>query len=260
MKKVVWITILNKEKDDARARKLHQTVATYGLQPEGHFWQDNLEQMAWAAPREELVKKETALWIILGSAEDLEKESVRYGLSLLSLMVQTQKGHGFPIMIALTGGEIEAGLPTPLKAADILSSDQASLGAKIVAKANMPLQQVETEYRLDIFAVPGIGQWFEVGPAKGHDWPGVMFGVCGAEINAHGVGPCQKLPEKSIVEYPMKGLELGLGESQYTAWAVKNKLTGDDSYYLRVKDFPSSILFGPMSEGDDAEVFVVTLK
>ena len=260
MKKVVWITVLNKEKHEEIAKKLYQTVSQYGLGAAGHFWQDALEQMAWSTPREDLVKKETSLWIIVGSQEDFSNERIRYGLSLLTIGVHSQKGHGFPIIIAVTDGEIKTDdLPTPLKGADVLPAAGATLGPKITAKANMPVKKVPTDYRLDIYGVQGIGQWFEIGPEEG-DWSGVMFGTAGGEISAHGVGPMQKLPERSVLEYPMKGLKLQLGDNEYTAWAVKNTLTSNDSYYLRVNDYPSSLVFGPMSEGDDADVYVINLK
>ncbi|MBU2548107.1 MAG: hypothetical protein KKB20_06855 [Proteobacteria bacterium] len=260
MKKGVWITVLDKARDEASARTLHQAVGKYGLAPAGHFWQDRLQEMAWSAPLEELLNPEISLWIILGSAESLASETIRYGLSLLGLGVQSRRGHGFPIMLVVTGGEVQPEtLPTPLKGADVLPMS-ATLGPKIVAKANMPQPKVAVEYRLDVYGVQGIGQWFEVGPPPGQTWSGVMFGVAGGDINAHGVGPADRLPERSVLEYPMKGLKIEFGDRAFTAWAVKNQLTDQDSYYLRVVEFPSALLFGPMSEGDDAEVFVVTLK
>ena len=261
MKKVAWITVLNKEANETPAKLLYQAVSKYGLAPAGHFWQDDLAQMAWSAPIEDLLKQDTGVWVILGSAEDLAVEAVRYGLSLLALVVQARKGNGFPILIAATKGDIDpAGLPTPLGGADILAADAAALGPKITAKANMPVKHIETEYRVDVYGIQGLGQWFEVGPAAGHAWDGVMFGVSGGDISAHGVGPAHKLPERSILEYPMKGLKLQMGEREYTAWAVKNHMDEDASYYLKVNEYPSSLLFGPMSEGDDAEVFIISLK
>ncbi|MEW6261639.1 MAG: hypothetical protein AB1641_01050 [Thermodesulfobacteriota bacterium] len=261
MNKVVWITVLNKDKDEAQAKKLYQAIAGYGLSPAGHFWQDRLEEMAWAGAREDLVKKETALWIVLGSAEALAAPTIRYGLSLLALGVQDQKGHGFPILIAVTAGEIKPEtLPSPLRAADVLSAAQANLGVKIAAKANMPVKKVPADYRLDVYGLPGIGQWFEVGPAQGHAWNGVMFGVNAGDIDAHGVGPAHKLPERSVLEYPMKGMKIDLGGVEYTAWAAQNELKSDSSYYLRVKGFPSAVLFGPLAQTEEAEAYVIKLK
>jgi len=113
--------------------------------------------------------------------------------------------------------------------------------------------------RLDIYAIPQLGQWFEVGPF-GSSWNGAMFGVCGAEIDAHGVGPAGKLPDKSVLEYPMQGLKLAMGEKEYVAWAVQNQLDSGSSYYVRIKGEPKAILFGPLAEGDDAEVYILNLQ
>ena len=81
-----------------------------------------------------------------------------------------------------------------------------------------------------------------------------------AEIAFHGVGPKSSLPSKSVLNYPVEGLKLNLGNKEYTAWAVQNELDPDTSYFVKVKGFPESILFGPYSSEEDAEVFVVALK
>ena len=131
-----------------------------------------------------LVRQETALWIIVGSSQALAKDTIRYGLSLLAVGVHAQKGYGFPIMIVVTDGEVQAeSLPTQFKGADVLAASSATLGPKIVAKANMPVPNVATEYRMDIFGIQGLGQWFEVGPAPGQQWKGVMFGVAGIALS-----------------------------------------------------------------------------
>jgi hypothetical protein len=164
-------------------------------------------------------------------------------------------------MIALTDGDLDpARLPTAFRGADVFKADNPALGAKIVAKANMPIKKTPADYHLDTYGIEGVGQWFEVGPAEGGNWSGAMFGVDQGEINAHGVGPSHKLPERAVLNYPMQGMKLNLGDREFTAWAVQNELTGSDSYYLRVVDFPDTIIFGPLSQGDDAEVFVVDLK
>ena len=45
--KTVWITVLSREMDQ---KKVMNTVAGYGLSPEGHFWVDDNGSAAWAAP------------------------------------------------------------------------------------------------------------------------------------------------------------------------------------------------------------------
>jgi len=256
--KKVWITSLGR--DESQVQRTMKTLKTYAIDANGHFWLDDLKKMAWLGPREELVKDDTALWIILSSDKDLASESVRYGLSMLALSVQAVRGHGFPI-IFLHDGKLPSvdSLPTPFQGAEIFAVDNPAVGAKLVANANMPMKKVFAEYRLDIYAIPQLGQWFEVGPSDSA-WKGAMFGVCGGEIDAHGAGPAGKLPDKAVLEYPMQGLKLTMGEKEYVAWAVQNQLEADLSYYVRVQGEAKSILFGPLAEGDDAEVYILNLQ
>jgi len=75
----------------------------------------------------------------------------------------------------------------------------------------------------------------------------------------NGVGESGKLPLKAVLEYPMKGLKLQAGENEYTAWAVKNNLDDNQSYYVRVQDMPDSIVFGPYASEDEASLHVISL-
>ncbi|MEE4359291.1 MAG: hypothetical protein V2I97_22665 [Desulfococcaceae bacterium] len=256
--KKIWISSLSKNPE--RVQKTLSMLKKYGLDAGGHFWENDNKKMLWLGPRETLTEADTGLWMILSSDAELADPEIRYGLSMLTLSVQGFRGHDFPIMLIHEGTLPEtASLPTPLQGAGILAEDNPALGAKIVAKVNMPVKKTEAAYRLDIYAIPQLGQWFEVGPAAG-EWNGAMCGACGGEPDAHGAGPAGKLPQKAVLEYPMQGLKLNLGEKEYTAWAVQNRLDEKKSYYIRIQGQPDSLVFGPMSQGDDAEVFVLHLK
>lgn len=253
--KKVWITSL--VKDETLVATLLATAKRYGLDADGHFWVDDLEHMAWQAPTAALVDGQADLWVIVGSAEAAATASIRYGLSLLALCLQAGRGNGFPILWVATDGDPDtAALPTPLRGAAAMAADNTALGAKIVARANTPAPTIETDYRLSVHANPGFGVWVEVGPRE-TDWAGALLGVSGGGIDAHGVGPAGRLPTKTVLEYPMKGLTLALGEKKYTAWAVQNALGPDASYYVRITDTPGSLLFGPYSQEDAAEVHVL---
>lgn len=256
--KKVWITSL--AQDESRVQTLMSLLQTYGLQPGGHFWLDDLAKMGWAGPREELAPKETVLWLIMGPAASLDQQSVRLGLSLLSLAVQADKGHAFPVLFLVTEGELAVeSLPTPLRGLEILPFASPTLGAKISARAGMPAKPLLIDYHLDLHAVPGIGLWFEAGPAKGHAWKGAMFGVAGGEIDSHAVGPLGHLPERAVLNYPSKGLKLQAGETEYTAWAVQNEMDDQSAYFVRVKGTPTAVVFGSFAESDAAEVFTLSL-
>jgi hypothetical protein len=255
--KKVWITSLGR--DQQKVQSTMAMLKKYALDANGHFWIDDLEKMAWMGARDELIKKDTAVWIILSSDPELGTESIRYGLSLLALSMQAARGHGIPIVFLHDGAELTHDvLPTPFRGAEILTMGNPAVGAKLVAMANMPVKRIETDYRLDIIAMPKMGQWFEVGPSQTM-WKGVMFGVHGGEIDFHGVGPKGKLPDKAVLEYPMEGLKLSAGDVEYTAWAVQNELSGDSSYYIRVQGEPTSILFGPLAEANDGDVYILRI-
>jgi hypothetical protein len=251
--KKVWMSLL--EKDENLARKMMGQVASYGLAVNGHFWSNVMDKMEWMGPRKELLDPAVALLLIVGTRTNLADPNTRFGLSLLSLTVQAGRGNGFPTFI-LYGGEAPdlEDLPTPLKHAHLISAS-AAFGPKLVARANMPFQPTPTEYRFDVYGIPGIGLWLEVGPA-GETWKGVMAGVSGGDIDAHGVGPKGQLPTgKMVLNYAQKGLKINLGTKEYTAWAVQNELDPNTSYFFRATGQPDSIIFGPFAHDDQAEVF-----
>ncbi|MFA6412693.1 MAG: hypothetical protein WCW53_08340, partial [Syntrophales bacterium] len=134
------------------------------------------------------------------------------------------------------------------------------LGPKIVALANRPVTSLDPGYRLNLHALHGIGLWFEVGPPKDIPWDGAMFGVHGADIDVHGVGPADGIPARTVLEYAMKGMKVQLGEEEFNTWAAQNHLDGAMSYYVRVQGIPDKLLFGPYAATADAEVHVVSLS
>jgi len=258
--KKIWMSSL--DHDEKRVKELISQFKTYGLEVSGHFWEKDPEKLSWMGVREELVKPEITMWVIAGPEEMFRDKDTRYGLSLLAVMLQAARGIAFPVVVLQTKGNpiSPAELPTSLKGVEVMSAAGGAFGAKLVAKVHGGGKpDVAADYRLDLYGNAHIGQWFEVGPRTG-TWPGGMFAVEGAEITFHGVGPKGSLPKKAVLNYPMEGLKLSLGGKDYTAWAVQNPLDEETSYFLRVKGFPESVLFGPYSEQEAADVFVVELK
>lgn len=257
--KAIWITSLGSSEESVK--KLMSQLKTYGLEGQGHFWQDDLKKFAWMGGREELIDQQTAMWMILGSKEEILSPDILYGLSLLATTVQAQKGLHFPVIILQTEGDpvSQEQLSTPLKSAEIMSASDAGLGAKLVAKVHTPGKPLFSEYHMDLYGNDQIGQWFEVRPTDAI-WPGVIFGVSDGEIKFQAVGPSGSLPDKTELNYPMQGLKLQIGDKEYVAWATKNELNKETSYFVKVEGYPESILFGPYSEDEDAEMFVVKLK
>jgi hypothetical protein len=257
--KPLWLTSLGSSQDPVTS--LMSKLKTYGLEVQGHFWKDDLKNMAWMAPIENLVDPKIPFWTILASDSELNNPDIRYGLSMISLSIQAKKGIGFPIIILQDQSDLITSdqLPTPLKSAEIFSASDPGMGAKLVAKAHTPPKPGASEYHIDIHGNEQIGQWFEVRPVK-TSWPGIMFGVADAEISFQAAGPAGNLPVKSVLNYPVQGLKLNLGETEYTAWATQNDLNDETSYFVKVSGFPKSIIFGPYFEQEAADMYVLDLK
>ncbi|MBS3780957.1 MAG: hypothetical protein KGY41_11230 [Desulfovermiculus sp.] len=253
-----WISSLSPNKEAAAS--LIQTLASYGINATGHIWDDDLDQLGWMGPRDEIVHPDTGMWIILDHEAMLERKSVRYGLSLLILTVMANRGSSFPLILINANGTPvdQETLPTMMKGLDSLCTTDASLGAKLVAFMHTKHKATPPEYYADVYGNPHIGQWFEIGPMDGI-WNGAMFAVDSGEIAFHAAGPRGVLPEKATMEYPVKEAKIQFGQREYTAWACQNNLTRDESYFVQAKGHPDSILFGPFSQSDEAEVFILDL-
>lgn len=247
------------QKDEARARAVYNTISAYGLGAEGHFWKDDLETMEWSGPVPEIAGCQTGLWLIVGSAYDFTS-SVLQGLSLAALSVRALKGGQLPIMIlADDPTAVTEKLPPALASAQVFSPDNPALGAKITARANMPLKTIAMEYRFNVYALPKVGLWLEAGPISGK-WQGVLFGTAGAVIDAMGIGPAGKVPERSSLEYPLRNMTLAVSGRELVAWAARNTLSEKDSVYVRVKGQPEMFAFGPFDPETDAlDAYTITI-
>jgi len=259
MKKKIWLTSL--ETSETEIQKIVASLKKYGLDVNGHFWEDNLEKMSWSTPRRELLESDINMWIIYTSAETFARPSLIYGLSLLILSIQATRGINFPIIILQKGDVLiePALLPTLFGGCRVYQIANATYGAKIVAGLHSISKQVFPPYRLDVYGIPQVGQWFEVGPREG-SWHGAILGTVGETISLHAVGPAGQLPEKSILNFPQKGLKINLGDKEFDGWAVQNNFDENTSYYVKVDGHPETIMFCPYTQDDEAEAYVIDLK
>jgi hypothetical protein len=257
--KNLWLSAISVP--EPQVRELLQKLKTYGLNPSGHAWQDDIAAMAWVGPRDALIAKECTFWAIMGSGTALNRPETRYGLSLLALCVQSRRGAGFPIVVLQTDSDplSAADLPTPLQKALILPAIAPGTPAKLVAKAHRPAPELPAPFYLDMVGSAQIGQWFELRPTQDY-WPGVIFGIDQGEIKFQAVGPAGALPTTSTLNFPMQGLKIEVGERAYTAWAVRNTISAESSYYVKVEGTPGSLIFGPFSENSETEMVVIDLQ
>lgn len=257
--KHVWLSALTVPEQEARA--MLQKLKAYGLNPSGHAWRDDNAAMAWLGPREELCAEGCAFWAIMGPAATFANPETRYGLSLLALCVQSHRGPGFPIVVLQTDTAPlpAAELPMPLQRALILPAADAGTPAKLVAKVHTPAAALPPAYFFDMAGDARVGQWFEVHPTQGQ-WPGIIFGVDEGEIKFQAVGPAGSLPATSTLNYPMQGLKIDAQGRTFTAWAVRNAITPDTAYYVKVEGTPAALLFGAFSEESEAEMHIIGLR
>ncbi len=259
--KNVWISALTE--NQPRVSAVTAVLKQYGLNCTGHFWADAPEKMSWRSAVTALLDAKADLWLVLADDAEMAKPGVRYALSLMAASLRQIKGPGFQIVFLWnSAAPAPDKLPQILQSATLAEESAASWAAKIVARANMPGKAAAPEYRLDIQGDERLGQWFEIGPSEGA-WSGVVFGVTGegAEINFQAVGSKGRLPEKTTLEYAQQGLKIQAGSREFTAWAVRNQVDANSSYFVRVKGCPDAILFMPYAnETDDSDVSATILS
>lgn len=260
--KKAWVTWMPAAAGPHTPAPILQQLGRYGLEVAGNTWVDDLERMAWLGLRTTLLNTAAAdLWLIASDRHSLTVPSNRYALSLLTASVREGRGAAFPIIcLGLDFVPDPATMPTLVHSCQCLTATVQGWPAKVVAATFSPRKAVELEMYLSMHADPLFGQWFEVGPRAEH-WTGVMFGVAeGGTITHHAVGPRGQLPERAVLEYQIQGMQAQVGETMYTAWAVQNRLSPEDSYYVRVEGFPTGIVVGGHPGTDQAEVVVLALK
>lgn len=256
MSNKVWITLLSK--DPEKANIINSHLSKYGLSFDGSLFLDDLEKMSWSYTLDQLKNKGTGLWIICGTSKELTKSSVLKGLSFAALGAKYTKGEKFPIIIVTDKGMDTKELPLPLKNSIILDFENPSIGVKATAKANSPVKREHNNFRLNILPMEGSGLWIEAGPLT-NEWKGIFAGVLKpSSVDAMGVGKKEKIPDKSILEYPIRGIELEIGGKEFHAWAAKNIIKKDASFFFRISRDAGSVIIGDF-EDDQPDVFVIDL-
>lgn len=260
--KKIWVTWLPGQECEPELQNTMQALQAVGLEVSGAPWIDDLEKTAWTELGDMLAGDEAPeLWLVAGREQDFSNDRFRYGLSLLSAtLLQTNPA----LRIFAQGLDGDMGeLPTLLSHWTVLDNVDG-WNAKIVAAAYggaAPLP--EFDFHSTVIAHSAIGQWFEVGPAAGGgDWAGAMFGVIDgdAEIIFQAVGSRGQLPETAVNEYPSQGIKAEINGDGFTAWALQNKISEDQSYYIKVQGFPKKIMFGGHPGTDQADVHVINLS
>lgn len=261
--KKIWVTWLPGDKNQKALHSTIEALQAVGLVVNGAPWIDDLEKSVWT----ELVDMLTGddkpdLWLVAGRSEDFSNSRVRYALSLVSANLISLQSETKVFVQNIDGEPIE-NLPTLLQHWASLENSPG-WNAKVVATAfSSDTNKPNLDFHFSMIAHSHIGQWFEVGPAEGEkDWAGAMFGIekDSGEIAFQAVGERGQLPEKSTNEYPSNGIEAEIGEHEFMACALQNTVSDKQSYYIKVKGFPSVVMFGSEPGSEEAEVHLLRLS
>ncbi len=260
--KKIWVTWLP---GDNNQKELHATIGdlqAVGLQVNGSPWIDDLEKSVWTELADMLCCDEAPdLWLLSGRAEDFASKRIRYALSMIASNMLERNAQA-KVFVQCIDSVSAAEMP-------MLSSHWQTMdtgpgwNAKMVAAAFSPaVAKPKQDFHFTVIAHSHIGQWYEVGPAKGQEaWKGAMFGLAGegAEIAFQAVGKRGQLPEKSVNEYAQNGIEAEIGGVNFTACALQNLISDEDAYFIKVKGAPDKIMFGGHPGQDQAEVNLIDL-
>ena len=260
-RKQVWSTWLPRAALHADIQSVLQSLKSRGLDVQGGQWNADLAKAGWMESAAPLFGVGPDLWSIVGCRNDYDADPVRYGLSLAAATIAAKRGAPVPTLVACLDACLDAAsLPALLRASRCIGPPVSTWGAQAVALAMTPRSKPTEElFSFSATAHPALGQWFECGPADGLTWRGAILGVAGAELTHQGVGRRGELPERCVLEYPSKGIDIEYDGRAFSCWGVKNALTAGESYFVRVVGMPSRVLFGEFPEQDEAQLHVLQL-
>ena len=179
--KKVWMTWLPTGEGAPGPNETVSALSRVGLNVAGSLWVDDLEKAAWVELGGLLLEPNKAdLWLIAGRRSDFESARNRYGLSLVTAMVNDAREAPLPALcVGLDFTPDAASLPMLMRQFQCLNGTEPAWPAKVVAAAFVKTgEPSSSEFRFNVIAHPILGQWFEVGP-RDNEWRGVMFGVDG---------------------------------------------------------------------------------
>jgi hypothetical protein len=273
--KTVWITALTKDKD--RVGMAATTLKRYGMQSQGHFWLDEPDKATARVVLDAMLAAKADAWIVLADATSLAGHGVRYGLSLLAASLAAERGAAMPTVCLWPAGTPEdvmstAHLPALLHTAAGFIENGPTWAVKLVAALAKPAAPQRPaslgDYRLTLWGDENIGQWLEIGPTS-KPLAGFAFGMPSAAtadgeaapaIVFQAVGPRGGLPQKTVLEYAQQGFKMQIGDREYTSWAVRNTITPDQSYFVRITGCPESLVCMPYPDADDVEATVIPMR
>ncbi len=270
MSKTKTIVLTSLENNENLIKSIGQEIADKGLNVIATAWQDSADNIGLTI--KELVAENVALWIILGDNKTFENEKTRAAISLIYLAALHQRdGKILPIMFSPNQDENTFTPPNifndatnflAIKNATTILKNKIATKAFILVSKNPQLANNNENYRFNVICPTGLGLWLEIG-AKTENWQGIILGSYGnnSEPVAHGVGVKNVIPQKATLNYPVKGMQIELTDKKFIAWGCQNLLTPDISYFVKLNEIPTDIIFAefPKDEQSSPEMYIMSL-
>ena len=257
----VWIIGIGEV--DGVAQTVAAQLKPYGLAIEGQKWPIG-EKQAWLASADAAAAQAAHVVIVIASKSDFDHSNTRRELAFFRLALQTQLGKPVAGFVILTDAPEPGSSPTANTQFSILGDWEVISGgnwaAKVVARFHAP-RQPKWPVKLGLIAREKLGVWLTVSPLPNQSAKGCLVGVSGneADISFHAVGPVGGLPETSINEYELKGIEFEAGGQPFKAWALQNTIGPEQAYYVRLEGEPSVIAVGQLPSGQVDGVDLITV-
>ncbi len=243
LKKKVFLSAM--EKDEQAVAGLFARVKAAGFDVNGHFWSHEEKELTKVLPTQEVENVDA--WVIF-APKQISSETL-VGVTLTLLTVRTFRETQLPVIIVGSNQD----LPPLLNTAEFTTAEK--LAVRLSTRTAIRKKWIEDDFRLSAHCQSGVGYWLEVGPADGNMWKGALVGAdtsLGGTIDFQAVGPKGSMPERTVLEYPVRDARLSAGGSEYTAWGCQNQLTDADSFYVRLKGLVPSLLLSEGLSSDDS--------
>ncbi|MER1967077.1 hypothetical protein [Castellaniella sp. GW247-6E4] len=256
--KCAWF--INLDENDTAARLAAAQLGPYGLAVKGQRWPT--EDKAWLSSAQEAADAGAAVVLAIGSPARQAEGAVRRGLALFRLALQTRLGrpvNGFALVTGEPDGAGDASMGNAILG-DWARLDGTRWQAKVVARAHAPIAP-PWPVRLGLHAHERLGIWLETHPAPGKTAAGALVGVAGnaAKIDFHAVGPAGGMPERSVNEYELQGLQFEAAGQAFQAWGLRNAIAPDHSYYVRLDGEPDTLAIGALPDGELEDVSLIAM-
>lgn len=249
---------------DAAAQLAASQLRGYGVNLQGQKWPVG-EKQAWLASAQEAAGAGARLILIVATPEDYQKPELRRELALFRLFLQTLVKSQVDGLVILTDPSKAQAMQTDLPGTALLGDFEIVQGAgwqaKAVARLHAP-RKPKWPVRFGLYAQEKLGVWLEVKPQPLETTTGCLVGVSGNESNIsfHAVGEAGRLPEKSVNEYEMKGIEFESAGQKFKAWALQNTFTASQAYYVRLEGEPDVLAIGTLPGGELSDVDLFCLR